>query len=40
MVALLAEHHVVRSGAIPVITSARSHGRLSGGFADHVAALG
>lgn len=40
MVALLAEHHVARSGAIPVITSARAHGRLSGGFADHVAALG
>jgi len=39
MVAMLAHHRVLRTGAIPVLTSARRTGRLSGGFADHVAAL-
>lgn len=40
MVSRLGGYRVVRSGSIPVITSARGTGRLSGGFADHVAALG
>lgn len=40
MVASLAHHRVVRTGSIPVVTSARPTGRLAGGFADHVAALG
>jgi len=40
MVGRLDGYRVVRSGSIPVVTSARLTGRLSGGFADHVAALG
>ena len=40
MVTRLGGYRVVRSGSIPVVTSARATGRLSGGFADHVAALG
>ena len=40
MVARLGGYHVARSGSIPVVTSARATGRVSGGFADHVAALG
>lgn len=40
MVALLGHHRVLRTGAISVLTSARRTGRLSGGFADHVTALG
>lgn len=40
LVAGLEGYHVVRTGSIPVVTSARPVGRLTGGFADHVAALG
>jgi glycosyltransferase involved in cell wall biosynthesis len=40
LVAALAHRPVVRTGAIPVLTSARRGGRASGGFADHLAGLG
>jgi len=40
MVAALSDHRVVRTGSIPVVTSARPAGRLVGGFADHITALG
>jgi hypothetical protein len=39
LVAALAHRPVVRTGAIPVLTSARTAGRASGGFADFLAGL-
>lgn len=39
LVAALAHRPVVRTGAIPVLTSARRRGRAGGGFADHLADL-
>ncbi len=39
LVAALAHRRVVRTGAIPVLTSARMLSRAGGGFADHLAGL-
>lgn len=39
LVAALAHRRVVRTGAIPVVTSARLRSRTGGGFADHLASL-
>jgi glycosyltransferase involved in cell wall biosynthesis len=39
LVASLAHRRVVRTGAIPVLTSARPRSRTGGGFADHLAGL-
>lgn len=39
LVAALAHRPVVRTGAIPVLTSSRRAGRATGGFADHLADL-
>jgi hypothetical protein len=39
LVAALAHRPVVRTGAIPVVTSARTAGRAGGGFADFLAGL-
>ena len=39
LVAALAHRRVLRTGAIPVLTSARPRSRAGGGFADHLAGL-
>ena len=39
LVAALGHRRVVRSGTIPVVTSARLRSRTGGGFADHLAGL-
>lgn len=39
LAAALAHRRVVRTGAIPVLTSARAHARARGGFADHLRSL-
>jgi glycosyltransferase involved in cell wall biosynthesis len=39
LVASLGHRRVVRTGSVPVITSARARSRASGGFADHLATL-
>ncbi len=39
LVAALAHRRVVRTGTIPVLTSARLRSRAAGGFADHLAGL-
>jgi glycosyltransferase involved in cell wall biosynthesis len=39
LVAALAHRRVLRTGAIPVVTSARPRSRAGGGFADHLAGL-
>lgn len=39
LAAALAHRQVVRTGGIPVVTSARHRSRLRGGFADHLAQL-
>jgi glycosyltransferase involved in cell wall biosynthesis len=39
LVAALGHRRVVRTGGVPVVTSARARSRASGGFADHLAGL-